>query len=47
MARQLGRPVIKAFNNITWYSLANKSAPKGTQGRLALSVAGDHVDSGR
>jgi hypothetical protein len=36
--RQPARPVNNAFNNITWYSLANKSAPKGTQ---ALSVAED------
>lgn len=41
VARQLGRPVIKAFNNIVWSSLANKGGPRGTSGRLALSVAGD------
>ncbi|MDF2696467.1 MAG: oxidoreductase coenzyme F420-dependent [Labilithrix sp.] len=41
VAQQLGRPVIKAFNNIFAQSLLEKGAPKGTPGRIALSVAGD------
>jgi 8-hydroxy-5-deazaflavin:NADPH oxidoreductase len=41
VAEQIGRPVIKAFNNIYFVSLLNKGAPKGTPGRIALPVAGD------
>jgi hypothetical protein len=39
--QQLGRPVIKAFNNVFATSLMDKSAPKGAPGRIALSVYGD------
>ena len=38
---QLGRPVVKAFNNIYARSLANGGKPRGTKGRTALPVAGD------
>ena len=41
VAEQIGRSVIKAFNNIVAPSLAAKAAPSGSPGRLALSVAGD------
>lgn len=41
VAEQIGRPVIKAFNNILALSLASKAAPAGSAGRLAISVAGD------
>lgn len=41
VAEQLGRPVIKAFNNIYFMSLLEKGTPKGTTGRIALPVAGD------
>lgn len=41
VSQHLGRPVIKAFNNIYFTSLADKSTPKGTPGRIALPVAGD------
>jgi predicted dinucleotide-binding enzyme len=41
VAEQLGRPVIKAFNNIGAASLASKGAPPKTPGRVALPVAGD------
>ena len=37
----LGRPVIKAFNNIYWQSLDTLGKPEGTPGRVALPVAGD------
>jgi predicted dinucleotide-binding enzyme len=43
VARQIGRPVIKVFNNILAQSLLEKGAPQGAQGRIALSVAGDSV----
>jgi 8-hydroxy-5-deazaflavin:NADPH oxidoreductase len=41
VAQQLGRPVIKAFNNIFATSLLEKGVPTGTKGRIALPVAGD------
>ncbi len=39
--RQLGRPVIKAFNNIYAQHLQDDGQAKGTPGRIALPVAGD------
>lgn len=39
--RQLGRPVIKAFNNIYAQHLLTHGKPAGTPGRVALPVAGD------
>ncbi|WP_248799287.1 NADPH-dependent F420 reductase [Pseudomonas sp. MWU13-2105] len=41
VSEQLGRPVIKAFNNILAYSLENLGKPKGGEGRLGVAVAGD------
>jgi predicted dinucleotide-binding enzyme len=41
VAEQLGRPVIKAFNNIYSQSLLENGRPAGTGGRIALPVAGD------
>src|SRR5664280_3925749 len=41
VAQQLGRPVIKAFNNIYAQHLQDKGQPAGTPGRIALPVAGD------
>ena len=45
VAQQIGRPVIKAFNNILAKSLLEKGVPRGTNGRIALSVAGDSLDA--
>ena len=45
VAQQIGHPVIKAFNNILARSLLEKGAPRGTRGRIALSVAGDSADA--
>lgn len=45
VARQLGRPVIKAFNNLLATSLLEKGVPSGTTGRIALPVAGDSADA--
>ena len=45
VAQQIERPVIKAFNNIFAKSLLEKGVPRGTKGRIALSVAGDHFDA--
>ena len=39
--RQLGRPVVKAFNNIYAQHLLTHGKPAGTPGRIALPVAGD------
>ena len=41
VARLLGRPVIKAFNNIVAGSLATRGVPEGAPGRICLSVSGD------
>jgi predicted dinucleotide-binding enzyme len=38
---QIGRPVIKAFNNIYFKHLLESGKPKGAAGRIALPVAGD------
>ena len=39
--QQLGRPVIKVFNNIYAKHLLERGVPAGTSGRIALPVAGD------
>jgi predicted dinucleotide-binding enzyme len=39
--QQLGRPVIKAFNNIYAEHLMNLGKPAGAGGRIALPLAGD------
>jgi predicted dinucleotide-binding enzyme len=39
--QQIGRPVIKAFNNILAAHLQNNGKPAGAPGRIALPVAGD------
>ncbi|KAB8122392.1 NADP oxidoreductase [Komagataeibacter medellinensis] len=41
MAQHIGRPVIKAFNNIYARHLLENGRPAGTPGRIALPVAGD------
>jgi 8-hydroxy-5-deazaflavin:NADPH oxidoreductase len=41
VSEQLGRPVIKAFNNIYASHLLERGKPAGTKGRIALPVAGD------
>jgi predicted dinucleotide-binding enzyme len=41
--QQLGRPVVKAFNNINWVPLLKKGKTKGTAGRIALPIAGDDL----
>lgn len=39
--QQLGRPVVKAFNNIYADHLLRKGQPAGSAGRIALPVSGD------
>ena len=41
VAKQLGRPVVKAFNNIYAQHLMDLGRPAGAPGRIALPVAGD------
>ena len=45
VAQQIGRPVVKAFNNVFATSLLEKGVPRGTTGRIALSVFGDSLDA--
>ena len=37
----LGAPVIKVFNGIFWKHLLKNGVPAGTEGRIALPIAGD------
>ncbi|PLR23681.1 3-hydroxyisobutyrate dehydrogenase [Caulobacter zeae] len=41
VSRQIGRPIVKAFNNILAYSLAELGRPAGASDRLAIAMAGD------
>ena len=41
--QQLGHAVVKVFNNIYWRTLDTDGKPAGTQGRIALPVAGDNA----
>src|SRR5436190_22106700 len=41
VSQQLGRPVVKAFNNIYAEHLLKSGKPAGSPGRIALPVAGD------
>jgi predicted dinucleotide-binding enzyme len=43
--QQLGRPVVKAFNNIYAQHLMERGRPAGSAGRIALPVAGDSADA--
>ncbi|WP_289890895.1 NADPH-dependent F420 reductase [Virgibacillus pantothenticus] len=43
VSNQLGRPTIKAFNNLLAYTLENEGTPEGTIGRIAIAIAGNDV----
>jgi hypothetical protein len=45
VSKQLGRPVVKIFNNIFSFSFRHLGKPRGTEGRVALPVAGDNESS--
>ena len=45
VAENIGRPVIKAFNNIYFSSLRDNGRPKGSPDRIALPVAGDPFEA--
>jgi 8-hydroxy-5-deazaflavin:NADPH oxidoreductase len=41
VSNQLGRPVIKAFNNLLAYTLENEGTYEDSSGRIAMAVAGN------
>src|SRR4029079_4782160 len=41
VSEQIGHPVIKAWNNVLAGTFAEKGLPRGAEGGIALSVAGD------
>jgi predicted dinucleotide-binding enzyme len=41
VAELLGAPVFKVFNGIFWKHLLENGVPAGTEGRIALPIAGD------
>ncbi|KXV70869.1 NADP oxidoreductase [Acetobacter cerevisiae] len=45
MSGQIGRPVIKVFNNIYAQHLLENGKPHGAAGRIALPVAGDDASA--
>lgn len=45
VAQQLGRPVVKAFNNIYADHLGTKGKPSGSPDRIALPYAGDDASA--
>ncbi len=45
VSEQLGRPVVKAFNNIYAQHLIDVAKPAGAPGRVALPVAGDEPEA--
>jgi 8-hydroxy-5-deazaflavin:NADPH oxidoreductase len=47
VSEQLGRPVVKAFNNIYARNLLELGRPPGSSDRIALPVAGDDAEAKR
>ncbi|WHX69727.1 NAD(P)-binding domain-containing protein [Peribacillus frigoritolerans] len=41
VSNQLGKPIIKAFNNLLAHTLENEGTPEGTSGRIAMAIAGN------
>ncbi|MFB8374700.1 NADPH-dependent F420 reductase [Paenibacillus taichungensis] len=41
VTQQLGRPIIKAFNNLLAYTLEHEGTPEGSSRRIAAAIAGD------
>lgn len=44
VSEQIDAPVYKVFNGIYWKHLLEKGVPAGTEGRIALPIAGDDED---
>jgi predicted dinucleotide-binding enzyme len=42
-SRHIGRPIFKAFNSVMFYTLSELGKPDGAPNRLAIPVAGDHL----
>jgi 8-hydroxy-5-deazaflavin:NADPH oxidoreductase len=42
VSNQLGRPIIKAFNNLLAYTLENEGTSEDSSGRIAMAVAGNN-----
>lgn len=47
MAQQIGHPVVKVFNTISFRPLGERGLPAGSPDRIALPVAGDDPESKR
>jgi predicted dinucleotide-binding enzyme len=45
VAKQIGRPVVKAYNSIFYRSLVHSGRPGGNASRIALPIAGDDMKS--
>lgn len=45
VSEQLGRPVIKAFNNLLAETLANGGKEAGAEERIAMAIAGDDAEA--
>ena len=41
VSRRLGRPVVKAFNNVYARKIGDRGVPAGAPGRMAVPIAGD------
>lgn len=44
VSEQIGRPVVKAWNAVLAATLAERGQLKGAAGRIAIPVAGDHLE---
>jgi hypothetical protein len=42
VSKQIGAPIIKAFNSITVWSITTRGLPHGSLNRICISVAGDN-----
>lgn len=45
VSEKIGKPVVKAFNNLLAYTLENFGQPNGDEDRIALAVAGDDINA--
>lgn len=43
VSQQVGKNVIKAFNNQLAYTLANKGTPQDSENRIAMAIAGNDI----
>jgi 8-hydroxy-5-deazaflavin:NADPH oxidoreductase len=47
VSEQVGRPIVKAWNNVLAETFVDHGRPAGAEGRIALSVAGDDPEGKR